>query len=256
MAKQYRVNVLEEDFENGIRRDSNHCAVKEAVERSIPGAKRVEVDLQTIRFSIDGERHVFLTPWQVSEYVIAFDAGDDEGLHPFAFVLRPSQQVGSKVRREAFTESGQEVDRARNRVRKAKAKRAQALEMTASEDATPSEKAHAEATLATIDEEIEQREQDYKQVRAEAKASGKPQRRTVDADAPKPPRLAKGSDAKVRDAAVPRQPGRRPSALRLDLASPETTRIRRPASAGRLAFRSRPAAARGASSPAPSTPQP
>lgn len=191
MAKQYRVKVLAEDFADGIPNDSNRCAVKRAISREIPGARRVEVDLQTVRFSLDGERHVFLTPWRVSEYVIAFDAGDEELMLPFEFVLRPSQQVGSKVRRQAFTEEGQKIDRARNRIRKLNAKRAKVLETADDPNATPAQQHQAGATIAMIDEQIDQLEQDYAEVRAQVKASGKPRTLVVHSDAPKAPRLAK-----------------------------------------------------------------
>ena len=191
MAKQWKVNVIEEDFDHGVPSDSNRCAVKRAVARDIPGATRVEVDLQTIRFSLDGERHVFLTPWSVSDYVIAFDAGDDEELHPFSFTLRPSHSVGSKVRRQVFTEEGTKVDAARNRVRKAKAKKEKAEAVAIDPDATSPERAHAKATLETIDDQIADREREYEETRAEVKAAGKPRTRTEHGDAPKPPRKSK-----------------------------------------------------------------
>ena len=158
---------------------------------TIPGATRVEVDLQTIRFSLDGERHVFLTPWSVSDYVIAYDAGDDDELQPFSFTLRPSHAVGSKVRRQVFTEEGTKVDAARNRVRKAKAKKEKAATVAIDPDASAPERAQAKATLETIDEQIAEREREYEETREEVKAAGKPRTRTVDKDAPRPPRKAK-----------------------------------------------------------------
>lgn len=191
MAKQYMIDVIREDIDLGEMRDSNRCAVKRAVARCIEGATRVEVDLQTVRFSLNGERHVFLTPWQVVQYVIDFDAGLGEEMEPFTFRLRPSAQVGSAVRRDVFTEEGQKVDNARNRVRKAKAKKTAALETLSSDDATPVEVAKAEETLATIDKKIEKAEAAYVEERASAKASKKPLRQRVDNDKPKAPRLAK-----------------------------------------------------------------
>ena len=191
MAKRWMVNVLEEDFEHGVPSDSNRCAVKRAVARDIPGATRVEVDLQTIRFSLNGERHVFLTPWSVSDYVIAYDAGDEDELHPFSFTLRPSHVVGSKVQRKVFTEEGAKVDAARNRVRKAKAKKEKAAAVAIDPEVTAAERAYAKATLDTIDEQITEREHELAEIRAEAKASDKPKTRTVNPDAPRPPRKAK-----------------------------------------------------------------
>jgi len=193
MARQYEIHVVEEDFDLGEMKNSNRCAVKRAVARDIPGATRVEVDLQTIRFSLDGERHVFLTPWQVAEYVIAYDAGDEEMLQPFSFRLRPSAQVGSQVRRQAFTKEGREVDAARNRVRKARAKKETANEVLARPESerTPVETAQAEETLEKADAEIERLEQEYAETREAVKTSGKPRTAQVDSDKPKAPRISK-----------------------------------------------------------------
>lgn len=191
MAKQWKVNVQEEDFAFGEPNDSNRCAVQRAVTREIPGARRVEVDLQTIRFTVDGERHVFLTPWSVSDYVIAFDAGDRDELAPFSFTLQPSHAVGSKVRRQVFTEDGRKVDALRSRMRKAEARKVRAEAMVADPEATPSDRSHARATLEHIDDDIAERKAAYEAVSAEVTRSGKPRTRKVDSDAPRPPRKSK-----------------------------------------------------------------
>jgi hypothetical protein len=189
--KRWNIEVTAEDFNKGVTRDSNRCAVKEAVAREIPGAKRVEVDLQTIRFSIDDERHVYLTPWQVAEYIIAFDAGDVEQLHPFSFQLRSAVEIGPKVRRQTFTDEGRKVEAARTRVRKAKAKKERATEVLDDSESTTVEKAQAEETLGTIDEVIAERTREYEDVRAEAKESGMPRTKVVDSDRPRAPRKFK-----------------------------------------------------------------
>jgi hypothetical protein len=189
--KRWDIEVTAEDLELGEMRDSNRCAVKLAVERQISGAKRVEIDLQTVRFSKDGERHVYLTPWQVAEYVIAFDAGDKDKLEPFAFQLRAPVEIGSKVRRKAFTEEGKQIEAARTRVRKAQAKKERAIEALKDPDSTPVEKAQAQEVLATIDATIAERERDYEQVRAEMKEAGKPRTKTIDPERPRAPRRSK-----------------------------------------------------------------
>ena len=189
--KRWDVEVSKEDFDKGVTRDSNRCAVKQAVARQIPGAKRVEVDLQTIRFSIDEERFVYLTPWQVAEYIIAFDAGDEDKLHPFSFQLRSAVEIGPKVRRQAFTDEGRKVEAARTRVRKAKAKKERAAEVLDDPESTTVEKAQAEETLGSIDAVITEREQDYTNVMTEAKESGKPRTKLVDPEKPKAPRRSK-----------------------------------------------------------------
>ena len=164
MARTYKINVLAEDFDLGEKKNSNRCAVKRAVARDIPGAKRVEVDLQTVRFSLEDERYVFLTPWRVADYVIAYDAGDDDELQPFSFQLRPSSEVGAKVERRAFTSEGQKVDNARNRVRKADARKERALEVVANPESSAVEMAKAQELLAGIDEEIAERKAEYEEI--------------------------------------------------------------------------------------------
>jgi hypothetical protein len=189
--KRWDIEVTAQDLALGEMRDSNRCAVKLAVERNIPGAKRVEVDLQTVRFSIKDERHVYLTPWQVAEYVIAFDAGDAEKLQPFDFQLRAPVEIGSKVRRKAFTEEGKRVDNARNRVRKAQAKKERATEILESPDSSAVDRAQAVETLEDIDTVITERERQYEEIRAEIKEAGQPRTKTVDPERPRPPRRSK-----------------------------------------------------------------
>jgi hypothetical protein len=69
---------------------------------------RIETDVQTIRFTVDGERRVYVTPYAVSGYVIAFDRGDD--IQPFTFRLNENKRVGAK--RKVKTEAGRAIERA------------------------------------------------------------------------------------------------------------------------------------------------
>ena len=127
------ITVTQEDIDRALRRKSGRCVVATAVARSIPDATRVEVDLQTIRFSAEGERRVYLTPPAASGYVIAFDAGDD--IHPFAFRLSERHRVN--VRQDKRTPAAKERIRTRARIAKAEHKlgRAQvALEQLLEED--------------------------------------------------------------------------------------------------------------------------
>jgi hypothetical protein len=81
----YRITVNPEDLARASRRDAYQCAVALAIKRTLPDATRIEVDSQTIRFTRDRERFVYLTPPVVEGYVIVFDAGTP--LEPFAFTL-------------------------------------------------------------------------------------------------------------------------------------------------------------------------
>lgn len=85
--RRFQIHVTEGDIANGLRNNSYHCAVSCAIARQIPDAKYVSTDIQTIRFSLAeaGERVTYLTPPDVQQYVIAFDAGDV--LRPFTFTL-------------------------------------------------------------------------------------------------------------------------------------------------------------------------
>lgn len=85
--RRFQINVTEADIANGLRNNSYHCAVSQAIARELPDAKFISTDIQTIRFSLaeSGERLTYLTPPNVQQYIVAFDAGDV--LKPFGFYL-------------------------------------------------------------------------------------------------------------------------------------------------------------------------
>jgi hypothetical protein len=107
------VEVTERDIERAHRNDSYTCVVAQAVARTVKEATRIEVDTQTIRFTVDDERRVYMTPYAVQGYVIAFDAGD--AIEPFSFQLRNPRRVGRRIR----TEAGKAALRASNKARRA-----------------------------------------------------------------------------------------------------------------------------------------
>jgi hypothetical protein len=111
--KQVHVDVTQADIDQADIKNSSRCVVATAIARTFPDATRVNVDLQTIRFTSQGERQVFLTPPAVAGYVVAFDAGDK--IHPFGFRLRYDQKVN--VRRPRRTEAGKAKDNARAKAR-------------------------------------------------------------------------------------------------------------------------------------------
>lgn len=92
--KRFDIEVTRLDIERGIRDDSSHCVVARAVARTVPDATRIEVDTQAIRFTKDQKRLVYLTPWAVQSYVVAFDAGDEIG--PFAFRIANPIEIKRK----------------------------------------------------------------------------------------------------------------------------------------------------------------
>jgi len=94
------IEVTEEDIRRAERNNSFHCVVAQAVARTITDATNVDVDTQSIRFSVpvskDGtcERWLYWTPYRVQQYIIDFDAG--EQIEPFAFQLRSPERRASK----------------------------------------------------------------------------------------------------------------------------------------------------------------
>ena len=109
---RYNIEVSEKDIEKAKRNNSYICVVSQAIARAIPDATRIETDNQTIRFTSNGERLVFLTPYAVQGYVIGFDAGDP--IEPFSFQLRNPIQA----KRKRMTATGHKVNRARIKARR------------------------------------------------------------------------------------------------------------------------------------------
>jgi hypothetical protein len=112
---RFKVDVTQEDIDKAHRNNSYKCIVAQAVARTIPDATRIEIDLQTVRFTraATGERLLFLTPNIAAGYVVAFDAGDE--MHPFSFNLSNPVKVTRRVR----TEAGLASDRAAKKAKRA-----------------------------------------------------------------------------------------------------------------------------------------
>ena len=123
MPKKYTtVEVTQADIDRATRNHSARCVVATAIARSIDGARSVSIDAQTVRFTVDDERRIYLTPPAAVGYVIAFDAGDT--LHPFAFRLSENYRVAA--RREKRTAAGKERLRVSGIAKRAEAKADQA----------------------------------------------------------------------------------------------------------------------------------
>ena len=83
----------------------------------MPSATYIDVDTQAIRFTLDGERLLYLTPYVVQGYIIAFDAG--EKIEPFQFQLRDPKRI---TRRKSA--AGKAANKAADQARGAAQKRA------------------------------------------------------------------------------------------------------------------------------------
>lgn len=142
MPKFTHIEVTPADIKRADPKKSGRCVVATAIARAIPDASRIEVDVQTVRFTRGQERFVYVTPYQVTGYVVAFDAGEE--IHPFTFRLNETVRVPMKSR--GYTEAGKALKRAKVKTQRAAAKVA-ALESVAADPAqrSPSRAVRQEA---------------------------------------------------------------------------------------------------------------
>jgi len=115
---QFRVTVTEQDIEKAHRNDSYKCVVAQAIARTVKDAHRIEVDTQAIRFSRKGERLVYMTPYAVQGYVVAFDAGDP--IEPFSFQLRSPRRTKTRESTHAGKIVQKTAATARRRIKRSK----------------------------------------------------------------------------------------------------------------------------------------
>jgi hypothetical protein len=143
------VEVTQEDIEKADPKKSGRCVVARAIARTIPDAHRIEVDVQSIRYTQDGERHIFFTPYPVTGYIVAFDAGKE--IHPFRFRLNEAARIG--VKQKPKTEAGKRVDAAVTKTRDRQAKLTK-LEKAAADPKHP--KPPTKAQLQVAREELDE----------------------------------------------------------------------------------------------------
>jgi len=110
------VEVTEDDILRAHLNDSYKCVVSQAIARTVPTATNIETDTQTVRFTVEGERRIYMTPYAVQGYVIAFDAGDP--IEPFSFQLRDPKRIARKIRTETGRAADQAATRARRKARR------------------------------------------------------------------------------------------------------------------------------------------
>ena len=166
--RRFNIEVTRDDIDKAQVNDSYQCVIAQAIAREIPDATRIEVDLQTIRFSRDGERLSFLTPYAAAGYVVAFDAGDE--IHPFSFQLRDPRVKPSRTR----TKAGKEVKKKRNDVRTIERRAATAQATLDDPESSNPAKAKAQAILEETPSELEQAKAEYESTRAAYTEAGVP----------------------------------------------------------------------------------
>lgn len=84
-----KIKVAQEFIDNAKRKDSHHCMIADALAATVPGAKYVFVDVQTIRWTDPATRQRFicLTPPKAQVNIINWDQG--EAVAPFEINIQP-----------------------------------------------------------------------------------------------------------------------------------------------------------------------
>lgn len=97
-APRLLIRVTQGHIDTALPKDSEHCMIADAIKAAVPSARRVSVDLQTIRFSDPkrGLRYVYLTPRLPQEALIDFDEG--KKVSPMQFRLAKAAQIISMQR--------------------------------------------------------------------------------------------------------------------------------------------------------------
>lgn len=164
---RYRFAVTEEDIASAEVGDSYRCVIAQTIKRQIPDASHIEVDTQTIRWSDEGGRHVFLTPFAVGGYVVAFDAGEE--IVPFRFQIEYAVPAAQK---RAKTEAARAAKKSRRKITTERSRRQTAAAVLSDPDAPPDRVAAAEKRLEEAPERIAAAEEAHEDLKAVYKAAG------------------------------------------------------------------------------------
>jgi len=167
MASGYRIEVTAEDIEKAMAGDSFTCAIAQAIARKLPDARKIEIDIQTIRWSDKNGRHVFLTPLSAAGYVVAFDAGED--ILPFRFLLKDAVPSAQK---RAVSEAARATKQTRDKVNHERQREKTAAAIIADPQSPPEKIAAAEQRLKDAPERIATAEANHEDLKAAYKAAG------------------------------------------------------------------------------------
>lgn len=98
MNNQFDIEITKEDCADGVSNNERLCVVATAIARLKPEANRIEVNVNTIRFSVKESgktlRFAYETPTIVRDYIRAFDSGREAT--PMTFTLR-APQIAEKL---------------------------------------------------------------------------------------------------------------------------------------------------------------
>lgn len=94
-SPRLKLDISNELMKEAIQKDSSHCMIAEAVLTAFPEAKKISVDLATIRFTDNKKRlrYTYLTPRIAQVALVNFDQGRLP--EPFAFELKGAQVTKS-----------------------------------------------------------------------------------------------------------------------------------------------------------------
>lgn len=81
---QLTVRIRPEHISEAVARDSNKCAIAQAIKDAYPRFSRISVDIATIRVSdgTRGLRSMYFTPPVLQKFILNFDQGDKSQLKP------------------------------------------------------------------------------------------------------------------------------------------------------------------------------
>jgi hypothetical protein len=99
-TRYHKVPVTQEQIDLAVPKDSSHCMIADALKEKMPEARRVSVDLATIRYTLGGIRYIHLTPSSCQVALLRFDHG--EKVEPFTFSMQApvqTHQSGHKSKR-------------------------------------------------------------------------------------------------------------------------------------------------------------
>jgi hypothetical protein len=110
LNRRLEVEITAEVINAATRADSSHCMIADAIKAQVPGATRIAVDLQSIRFTDRkrGVRYLYLTPARAQVALLRFDQG--ETVEPFVLKSpRPSQVTAASTSRDTKDDAGKKV---------------------------------------------------------------------------------------------------------------------------------------------------
>jgi len=116
-----KVSVTQEHIDRAKPKDSGHCMIALAIAEQIPNARRVWVDLQTIRYTLPQKevRYTYFTPRIAQLMLLAFDHGGEVVLGNERIPLQPfACGLGRVVVEHEARDTGERKDRKRKIVHK------------------------------------------------------------------------------------------------------------------------------------------